>query len=268
MITTIFPTLVNAQQSNNIIKYGDTVSGNITNRKFEIPYDFKGKKGDIVLIEMSQVDIAGDLQSPEIILLNESGDVVGDTSGRFLIFGSTVLATQLKSDGTYTILATRSDGRAGNGIGEFTLKLIQPTLLELDKTLKDTTSNSDSPKYYLIRGESDPLYLLFHKTGGEYSPEFSINIIDEGFDLTSIIKFSGSDLGKILVSLPTERKLFIVKIEKQIIDFSYGDLSINYELLTTTDQKAPSDGQAAYSQNKQFELVNATLLSLFHQQTA
>jgi len=227
------PLITKAQQANNKIAYGETASGEITNRNFEIAYDFVGKKGDVIVVEMKPVDKFGDLNSPAIILLDADADVIADTSSIFVI-GSTALATKLRSDGTYTILATRNDGRAGTSVGEFTLALIQPTLLEPKETTKDTVSSEDETKYYLIEGGSEPIGFTYHKISGEYSPEISVNIINDNFGLSEIITLKGSALEKGMVEIPAAaRTSFIVKIGAPLFNFSFEESNANYEVTTT-----------------------------------
>jgi len=66
----LLPNAVLAQEDSNTIAYGDTVVGEITNREFEIEYTFTGKADDVVVIEMHQVDVLGDLDHPVIMVLD------------------------------------------------------------------------------------------------------------------------------------------------------------------------------------------------------
>ncbi|MCC6896949.1 MAG: hypothetical protein IT321_29290 [Anaerolineae bacterium] len=221
--------LANAQNGNETIEYGQTVTGEITNRNFEIPFDFTGSEGDVIIIEMSPVDDLGDLNSPQIILLNEDGDVVGDTSGSFS-FGSTLFTTQLENDGTYTILATRSDGRAGDSVGEFTLALINPERLEANSPLEGSISSSGGSNYYLVEVEGSDIAFKYSKTDGEFAPDISVNVINDYYGLDSIITLNGDALSDAQVALPSRPNLFIVKVSEALFDFNFETVSADYEV--------------------------------------
>lgn len=235
LLMTVMPMLAYAQGENEPIKYGQTVKGEITNRNFEIPFDFKGSEGDVIIIEMSPVDLLGDLNSPQIILLNEEGDVVGDTSGIFS-FGTTIFVTQLENDGTYTILATRSDGRSGDSVGEFTLALIQPEVLEVNTPMEGSIKSSGGSNYYLIKAGSEDVAFTYSKTAGKFAPDVTVNVIGDYFSLDSIITINGTELTNARVSLPSRPKLFIIKVSEALFDFNFETVSADYNVTVTINE--------------------------------
>jgi len=51
LFTFAFPLL---GQEDNVVEYGDTATGEITNREFEIEYSFSGAAGDVVSSILAQ----------------------------------------------------------------------------------------------------------------------------------------------------------------------------------------------------------------------
>jgi hypothetical protein len=84
-----------AQDEGDMLAYGDTGNGEITNREYEIPFTFKGRADDVVVIEMNPVDTFGTLTQPALILLDEDNDVVADTSMTFAIGGARIATRPL-----------------------------------------------------------------------------------------------------------------------------------------------------------------------------
>jgi len=230
----LMPFIVYAQDTTTI-EYGQQVSGEITDRNFEVPFDFEGKEGDVLIAEMKPVDSLGDLNSPELILINSEGDTVADTSGSFS-FGGALLAVQLPTNDTYTILASRSDGRAGDSVGEFTLALINPTILKPKESLTGTASSAEGATYYMIESGKAPYNLSYQKLDGEFSPEVSVNVINEEGGLSSVINLNGSFLSNVQVSIPESEVPIIVKISEAAFDFNFDEVTAEYELLITADE--------------------------------
>lgn len=189
--------MATVQAQDSTIEYGQTVSGEITNAAFEIAYTFSGSAGDALVIEMLAVDEYGDLSSPELILLDSQNNIVGDTTQQFSFFGrfsASYLAVVLPADDTYTILATRRDGRTGDSVGEFNLTLVVPTVLEADTAVSGTVSSEGSYDYYVATGDT-AFSLLYSKSAGEFWPEVSVNILDpEDGAITGVGYITGDNL--------------------------------------------------------------------------
>ncbi|MCA0452771.1 MAG: hypothetical protein LCI00_02200 [Chloroflexi bacterium] len=218
---------VEAQDDISTIGYGQTVNGTITNKNFEVSFDFEGKKGDVFIIEMTSDD-ASEFTKPQIIVLNSEGDVEGDSSGNYG-YGEAFFAGQMSQDDTLTILATRADGRSGEGVGDFTLSVINPTLLNTEELLEDSVT-SGKAKYYRIDKVDNELSLTYRKSSGEFSPEVSVNVISESYGLNTLVTLAGDYLTNVETQLPDIEGTYIVKIDEAAFDYNFKEVSAKFEL--------------------------------------
>jgi hypothetical protein len=205
-------------QDDNTINYGDLVTGEITNQDFELEYSFEGSEGDVAVITMLPVDPSGDLTYPEILLLNEEFEVLVDTT-RNISYRTARLITQLPSDGTYTIIASRTDGRAGDSVGEFTLSLIRPQELAYNEPVEASISSDGGISYYLVDA-SEPSLLSYELLAGDYDPQLSINTINEAnTNIEEYITVNGTGLTTSILGILEEGMVYVILISKP--DFAY-----------------------------------------------
>jgi hypothetical protein len=228
-LLTAIPLLVIQAQDGNPIEYGQIVEGEITNREFEIPYLFAGSAGDTIIITMRAVDTLGDLNTPQIVLINEDNDVIAYTSDQFTI-NDTLLATQLPEDGEYTILATRADGRSGDSVGEFALELVKPQLIETGKSITGEITSEGNDQYYLVESTSTPLDLVYQKTDGEFAPRVTVNVINEDYELQEVIAITGKELKSARINLPSTKGRFILALGEETWDYYFDEASASYQI--------------------------------------
>jgi hypothetical protein len=229
LFVTFFVAFSTVAQDESTIEYGQLVTGEITNREFEIPYTFTGKGGDVILITMSAVEALGDLNQPEIILLDGEAEIIADTSGAFNV-GGALLAIQLPGDDTYTILATRNDGRAGDSVGEFTLELINPPTLVVGEPLNDTISSDGRDAYYVIENNTAGLVLSYQRQDGDFAPQIAVNFISDDFDLSPVSFMGGDELERGEINVPTSEDFYIVNVGEALFDFNFSEVTADYEL--------------------------------------
>jgi len=227
VICSIFSFPARAQEQNTVIEYGQSVTGKITNKNFEVAFDFKAKKGDVFIIEMNAVDTL-EFATPQIIVLNSDGDVQGDSTGSFG-YGSAFFAGEMAKDETLTVLATRRNGRSGEGTGDFTLSLTTPTVLKVGESFQDSAT-SKKPKYYLINKGKTDLNLSYKKTSGDFSPEISLNVINGSFGLTSLVSLGGKYLTNVQTQVADTTGIYIVKVAEAAFDFNFKEVTVKYEL--------------------------------------
>lgn len=227
-VATMLLTLPVHAQTNTIV-YGDIVTGEITDTEFEIEYTFEASAGDVVVIEMTAVDPLGDLNSPELVLLGTDNRVLTDTADAFNL-SSTVLATELPTDGTYTIIAGRRDGRAGDSVGEFTLELILPDALTVESTTTGFVSSEGRSQYFLAQSES--LFSVFYeKTDGEMSPEISVNILDEDSGgLEAVATMQGDLLSLGTLGVFSANTTYVVAVGEALFDFNFREVTTDFTL--------------------------------------
>lgn len=106
------------------IAYGETLVGTINNENYQDSYVFEGVAGDVVSIEV--IATSGDLDTI-VSLVGPSGEVLDGNDDVDFEAGNTNSALRafvLPSDGTYTILVGRYEGRNGTTTGNYTLELI------------------------------------------------------------------------------------------------------------------------------------------------
>lgn len=222
-------------QEGSPIEYGETVTGEISDEKFEVPYTFEGNADDIVVIQMEETEVFGDLSSPLIILLNENNRVVTDSSRIFSI-GDATLVTQLPADGTYTILATRSDGRAGDSVGEFVLRLINVPLLSVNGTVSEQISSEDTSQYFAVVSDGSDMTLTYEKQAGTFAPEITISRLESDGELTEMVTLSGDALERGTVNVPSSRGTYIISLAPALFDFNFREVTADYELTLAADE--------------------------------
>lgn len=219
------PVTIQAQDSGRIA-YGETVQGELSNQEFEIPYTFSGKAGDVIVIEMGEVDRSSDLNYPAVILLDSDGAVVGAAEG---LGGSVTFAGELPAEGAYTILATRRDGRSGDSAGVFYLTLLSPPILALS-TPVDATARSAEVSYITIRADGD-FALEYVRGVGEFHPEITVNTIEDN-ELRAVATLGGKYLESGIVRLrpPAGETIFVLRVARQLFDIILNETTTEYNL--------------------------------------
>jgi hypothetical protein len=217
-----------AQAQDETIAYGETINGTISDQNFEIAYTFSGGESDVIVAELESVDALGELERPILLLVNSQNEILGDTAETFS-YQSALLAAELPAEETYTLLVTRENGRAGDDVGDFTLRLLLAPEIVAGRVVEDS-SGTDAPKdYFVARQSGSPATLVYHKVDGDFAPEIAVHRIEEGA-LTPVISMSGSELADGQVTLPSSGSLYVISVGEAPFDFSFGDLKVTYEL--------------------------------------
>ncbi len=215
-----------AQGGDTTIEYGQSVTGEITNQAFEVPYIFQGTAGDIIVAEMSAADVLGDLSMPSIILLDADFNMLSSVYG----FNSAVLVARLPADGTYNLLATRSDGRAGDSVGEYTLSLLKPQVLVADEVVAGSITN-ETVDYFVIEAEG-PFNLRYEKQTGNFYPATTIHVISDG-ELEEVASLQGDELISGVLGLEGQSDYYIVTVGEALWDFNFDTVNAEYTLTLT-----------------------------------
>jgi len=218
--------IAQAQGGAELLEYGQSVTGELSNQKFEFAYTFTGKAGDVIIIEMAETDSESDLDNPAIFLLDSNSEVIGTAEGAG---GRVVFAAELPDAGTYTILATREGGRGGESVGPYRLTLLQPPLLVVGEPVT-ATADSREVSYFAIRVDG-PFALSYVKQGGDFNPEISVNQIEDN-ELRAVAAVSGKALASSLLRLEPEdgQTVFIVKAARQLFDIILGEATADFSL--------------------------------------
>jgi hypothetical protein len=232
LLTLIFVLPALAQEGGTKIEYGQTVTGEITNQNFEVPFTFEGNQGDVVVIEMAPVDVLGDLNSPSVILLDAGFNMLGSVDSGF---GTAVFASKLPGDGEYTILASRRDGRAGDSVGQFTLQLIKPPVLKVGESIQDMVS-SEATNYYVVETQG-PFSISYEKLSGDFYPAVLIHLINDDNELEEVASMQGKSfvqgtLGIETASITTSIP-YCVTVQEALFDFNFDEVTADYSLTLT-----------------------------------
>jgi len=221
-------------QDTTPIAYGEVVSGEITNDTFEVAYSFSGAAGDVVVVEMRRANTDSDLYNAAIVLTGPSGDRLANSTDYFAYEGAeAIVAVELPEDGEYTILATRDDGRTGDEVGEYTLKLFQPEELSKE-AIQGEVTNDTQDQYYVVRsgGSFQVSYLVLESN---YAPLVDISFINEEGYPESAASLSGLRLdgGSVRV-FAEDGELYLVAIVADDLDYLFDeDIQVSYELSAT-----------------------------------
>lgn len=163
-----------AAQEKITLKLGEYVKGSITEKVYEVSYSFSGKKGDVVTLE-----IVSDPEKPDL----DPNIELRDSDGKRLAFNDdftyplALAIAELPADGDYIAVAGRANGKDGDSVGDF---LIRVTIVELvgpGSTIEAIIDSGYSvpPQIYVMRPEKDaPLEINFSQKVSEYFADIRV----------------------------------------------------------------------------------------------
>jgi hypothetical protein len=215
------PTLA---QDGGQLEYGQTVQGELTAAVFEVSYTFNGTAGDVVVVEMSRFDFDSNIDEPALRLTDANGTILGTDEG----FGSTRVAAVLPVDGAYTVVATRTDGAAGESLGLYALTLHRAIVLQPGELLVDTVT-SEEIDYFAIQ-TAGQVTLNYRRTGGEFNPAVTAYRLDQG-ELLDVVSLDGERLrgGNVVIEVLSGETL-VVDIAESLFDFNFDPVTADYEI--------------------------------------
>lgn len=229
LVFTLLPhAFIYAQDDDSVIEYGSRTKGEITNRNFEIEYQFEGTSGDIVAIQVIPDDAFSGLSNVVIILLDEDFNVIEDVSGSL---ATTSLFYRLRENAQYNIIVSRRNGRSGDAQGAYTLLLTKIDLLRVGERITGSAT-TDTTSFYAVIADT-VADLIYEKTGGTFAPNISINIIKEGFgdnNLTKVVSLEGDELERVAVRIPRPGILYIISVGEALFDFNFTEKTVLYSL--------------------------------------
>jgi hypothetical protein len=220
---------VSAQNNVNGIKYGETVEGEITNDTFEQIYAFEATGADIIFARLTlpttqatpgtSLPPASSRLMPVIILTDSSNKVLIDTLSSGGATTSLLLTFQLPGPGSYNLIVTRRDGRAGRTAGRFMLELNSPLRLELDKPVEDKITPLQQ-RLYVVETDKPFSVAIDITNAGRFHPGLSINRLIQG-RLNPVADLYGLETaGGLLIIQPTAKTTYIVSVGRSRFDVS------------------------------------------------
>ncbi|GAB1420250.1 hypothetical protein MASR2M15_03390 [Anaerolineales bacterium] len=218
--------LVSAQEE---LVAGTPLTGEISNQTFELEYSYSGTEGEVIVIELRPVEEFGDLDYPEILLLDSENTVINSTVDHF-DYGEATLIAKMPATGTYTVLATRQDGRSGDSVGQFTIQVIEPTLLSEDVTSNSITNDAGS-QYYLANFDKS-YSLIYLKKAGDFGPEVVAGALNETEGQINDEEFvlSGERMSLGSIGIFDAGVDYIVIVRAPLFSFYFDAVSADYEL--------------------------------------
>jgi len=165
-----------------ILRYGDTINGEITENRPLIVYTFDGVAGDVIVAEMRSVDrsLENLLDAPRLVLQNEDGETLADTLTQFPLDDATLIA-QLPGTDRYQLIATRDESMIVPSIGAYTLALLRAETLSAENPISATITTDDSAHYYVI--DNDESFSLEFIREGDYAPQIAIGRLKDDPDV-------------------------------------------------------------------------------------
>lgn len=141
---------------------------------------------DVVRIAVDPEN-SSEFRNPGVLLLNADYDVIAEAFDSYDVS----LFHEIVEDGLYYILATRSGGRSGDGVGQFYLSLSHVPLMRDGQELCESTTDK-SANYYAVKA-SDDFDISYGFISGSFRPKVSINRI-KGSELEAVSVLAGSGL--------------------------------------------------------------------------
>lgn len=222
--------LVNAQEP---LEVGVPVAGEITNAAFEVEFTFSGTGGDVIILSMPTLDEDGysnDLDG-EVILIDSSGEIVASTAQNYDFY--VALVTQLPADDDYLVIATRSDGRAGDSAGTFELELIIPEALAMDASTAGSAGSETGSEYFVINSEEDFLF-LYEKTAGDYYPEIELKVLNDNNSGLDDFALATGELNRIALG-DFAAGIYVVEVSEGF-NYYFDPVTAEFEVgITTTE---------------------------------
>jgi hypothetical protein len=207
-----------AQREETAIAYGETVSGEITNRNFDALYTFSGEADDIVLIQMTR-DESADFD-PYLYLTTPDNQILAQNDDYYNL-DSRIIA-RLPADGDYVIVATRRGERSGSGQGGFQVSLETVRAASPGTTLEGRAVYSEAPPtHVLYPGESGVFTIRYNHVRGDYFPGLVISKVTEGsYYEEDVAQLHGRGLRGGELTLEFERDaIYVLSIEQNYYDY-------------------------------------------------
>lgn len=185
-----------AAQDKTPLELGKWVEGTLDNDTYEVKYTFDGKKGQVILVQMIPKPGTYDVD-PDVVLRNSDGDILGQNDD--FSYPLSVVVSELASDGTYTVLATRSGGKGGTSTGDYWVRAdaVDPVKpgAKLDVTIS-SDSEKDIPNVFVLRPDADgPVKIGFSQKVSDLYASLDIGLwVDDSYPTTVM---SLSDTAKI-----------------------------------------------------------------------
>lgn len=160
--------------STNVLAYGDTVTGEITNREFEQIYTFEGAADDFVTVTMTRTRDDADLD-PYLYLTTLENDILAQSDDDYFSLNALIIA-KLPADGTYQIVATRNGGRSSTSSGPYSLILEKGRNMQAGVVAEGSVINDyQTGDFQFFIPETTGAYTVtYNQVRGEFYPAVAV----------------------------------------------------------------------------------------------
>lgn len=179
-------------QADTPLTVADTVNGTISNSQFEIFYTFEGDEGAVIVFELFATERDNDLDWPELMLYDSSNRIIADTLNDITINQAT-LVVELPYSGIYQLLATRDDGRTGDSVGDYVIRVLQPQQLQTGATLNDVAIGAGPVNYYMVRNDGQ-FRVYYEFSNGNFNPQIQAYVVEPDYAMTTLATLYGRGL--------------------------------------------------------------------------
>ncbi len=212
-----------AAQSKVVLKLGEFLRGEITQKVHEVSYSFAAKKGDIITLEIMPDPGQPDLD-PTIELRNSDGQTLALNDD--FNYPLALAIAELPADGDYIAVAGRSGGDQGDSTGTYMMRVSVANLVGPGSTIDaKVTSDFDAPaQIYVTRPEKDgPLEIsLSQKPGENYAGIRVLRWNESGYPDTLVNLDNTSKLSKATLTVDLKaHNFYVLKLEQAA--YSFGD---------------------------------------------
>jgi hypothetical protein len=180
------------------LRYGDIVEGEISDRRFEVFYNFEGDANNVLVLEV--VSLTDDFDWPEVVLFSNENEILAD-SNEFVSVNRSTIAAILPYSGTYQIMVGRDDGRFGDGEGEYQVRVLQPATLTPGVTIPGVAQKAADLNFYAVR-QPEVFSVYYEVAGGELNPELKAYRVDtESGQLRLAATITGNEVVNVAIGL-------------------------------------------------------------------
>lgn len=211
-----------AAQDKVELKLGEFVKGEITEKVHEVSYSFKGKKGDIVTLEIMPDPVQPDLD-PTVELRNSDGQTLAINDD--FNYPLALAVAELPSDGDYFAVAGRSGGDGGNSIGRYSLRVSIVNLVGPGSVINaKVNSDSEAPAdIFIIRPQkSGSMDITLNQAPGENYAGFQVLEYAENGAPSILARLDNtSKLTKATLTVDLVANMFyVIKLEQAAYSFA------------------------------------------------
>lgn len=209
-------------RAENELVIGEVVTGEITDAQFEVFYKLQAEQGQVLVIEMFAAERDNDLDWPELVLYDGDNQTIADTFSSISI-NRAVLVVEMPHNGSYQVIATRDDGRSGDSVGEYVLRVLAPPVLQSGETVTDVVLGEGPVNYYVV--ESDTAFSVYYEfSNGNFRPILEAYRVEDDYDMINLATLRGRELANGTVGFRnTEGSRFVITIGDSPYASSFND---------------------------------------------